>query len=92
MNDIKAERDLLMKQLEQYFKEREALQEKFKQLRDETENLLKKVKDDLKQLTDAKRNLERDLFEKDEELAKKDIIIKNLTKKYLELGEAMTKF
>lgn len=92
MNDIKAERDLLMKQLEQYFKEREALQDKFKQLRDETENLLKKVKDDLKQLTDAKRNLERDLFEKDEELAKKDIIIKNLTKKQLELGEAMTKF
>lgn len=48
-------------------------------MREETEELLKKVREDLKQLNDAKRNLERDLFEKDEELAKKDLIIKNLT-------------
>lgn len=61
-------------------------------MRDETDELLKKVKDDLKQLNEAKRNLESELFEKDEELAKKDITIKNLTMKQLELGEAMTKF
>jgi chromosome segregation ATPase len=92
LTDVKIERDLLMKQLEQYYKEREALQERFRQMRDETEELLRKVKEDLKQLMEAKRNLERELFEKDEELAKKDAIIKNLTQKQLELGEAMTKF
>jgi hypothetical protein len=39
------------------------------------------VRDDIKQLNEAKRNLERELFEKDEDLVKKDGIIKNLTQK-----------
>lgn len=90
--DLIQERDLLMKQLEQYYKDRNTLQEKLLKLRDETDALLKKVREDFKQLEDAKRDLERELFERDEELAKKDVIIKSLTQKQLELGEAMTKF
>lgn len=81
-----------MRQLESYYKEREELMRNFDKLRDETEKMLQKVRDDLKQMHEAKKNLERELFEKDEELAKKDCIIKNLTQKQLELGEAMSKF
>lgn len=32
------------------------------------------------------------MFEKEEDLAKKDVIIKNLTQKQLEFGDAMNKF
>jgi len=79
LTDVKSERDLLMRQLESYYKEREELMRNFDKLRDETEKMLQKVRDDLKQMHEAKKNLERELFEKDEELAKKDCIIKNLT-------------
>jgi len=49
--------------------------------------MLGKVKSDLEELSDAKKQLEKELFEKDEELAKKDITIKHLTNKQLEMGE-----
>jgi len=39
--DIKAERDLLMRQLEQYSKENEAYKKRMDELRKETEDLLK---------------------------------------------------
>ena len=81
-----------MKQLEQYYKERETLQKKMTALQKETESLIQKVKDDINQLQNTRKNLENELFEKDEELAKKEVIIKNLTQKQLELGEAMAKF
>lgn len=68
------------------------MQDKFKKLREETDEILKRMKNDFDKLKEARDELERELFEKDEELAKKDTVIKNLTQKQLELGEAMLKF
>jgi len=43
--------------------------------------MLKKIKSDYEKLKAARDDLERELFEKDEDLAKKDIMIKNLTQR-----------
>jgi hypothetical protein len=50
-------------------------------LREETDDVLKRMKSDFDKIKDATRELERELAEKDEELAKKDATVKTLTQR-----------
>jgi thymidine phosphorylase len=61
-------------------------------MKDESVNLMQKLKDDLEKLRESKINLIKELLNKDEELAKKDGVVKELTKKTLDQGESMAKF
>lgn len=77
--DLKAQRDLLMKHLDQINKEKESIVKKFGDLKEEVERMLIKMRDEYERYSLAIDTLNRQLSAKDDELANKDAVIKNLT-------------
>ena len=78
-----------MKQLEQQNKEKEVLLQKFARLRDETGEMLKRMQDEFKLMEQKRKEMESQMFDKDQELIKKDATIKNLTQKQLNMHEQL---
>lgn len=89
--DMKAQRDLLMKQIEQLTKEKELILQKFNALKEEISKMIIRMKEEFARFQDIIKDLERQLFEKDEELAQKEVLIKNLTQRQIEMEDQLLK-
>lgn len=81
-----------MRQLEQMKKEKDAATEKFEKLREDLENIKIKMREEYIRYHEQMQADDRVLLEKDEEIAKKDEMIKNLTQKQLEMTDQINKF
>ncbi|CDW76691.1 gas2 domain containing protein [Stylonychia lemnae] len=89
--DIKSQRDMLLKQIEQLKKEKDAINKKFEEMREELERLTIKIREEYLRYKETLEDLNRALAEKDEQLAKQDNLIKNLTQKQLDQDKQMLK-
>jgi len=85
--DLKAQRDLLLKQLEQAGKEKELVLKRYEELREEVQRLLLRVREESVKYYEELQRANGELVAKDEELAKKDAVIKNLTQRQLEMND-----
>ena len=68
-----------MRQIEQMKKEKDVINEKFEKLKQEIETLRIKMREEYTRYVERINEQDRLLKEKDDEIARKDEIIKNLT-------------